>query len=169
MAYLVTVEKLEGKLPNVAWKRDAETEILSGQFRPSKKAEKGLTGSVELTGAEGSYVMLDVAGGAVRGLEVVVWPDTTIVDGLTAPAAASQGRLLMPARASQPGIAAVEVDAHLSVEKRANESVIHLRVGPRRKVNTVEIANGLIVEIDGDGNIAGLWLQNVPPFPKPDA
>lgn len=168
MAYLATVDKLEGKLPAMKYRWDAETEILSGQFSVSKKTA-GLTGSVELAGAEGSFVILDVAGGAVRGLEIVVWPETAIVEGLTAPAPGSQGRLMMPARASQPGIAAVEVDTHLSVQRRADESVIHLRVGPRRKVTTVQLADGLIVEVDGDGNIAGLWLTNVPPFPKPAA
>ncbi|MSR06601.1 MAG: hypothetical protein EXR93_05990 [Gemmatimonadetes bacterium] len=168
MAYTVTVEKLEGKLPEVAWRWDAETEILSGQFKVPKKAG-GLTGSVELTGAEGSYVMLDVSGGAVCGLEVVVWPERQVVEGLKAPEPGSQGRLMMPARPSQPGIAAVEVDTHLSALKRADESVIHLRVGPRRKVDAVQIANGLIAEVDGSGNIAGLWLLNVPPFPAPDA
>lgn len=168
MAYLVKIEKLDGKLPQVTWRWDAKTEILSGQFKSSKKSG-GLTGSVELAGAEGSYVMLDVVGGVVCGLEVVVWPETQIVEGLKPPEPGSQGRLMMPARASQPGIAAVEVDTNLSVSKRADESVIHLRVGPRRKVDVVQLANGLIVEVDGDGNIAGLWLLNVPPFPAPDA
>jgi hypothetical protein len=61
------------------------------------------------------------------------------------------------------------VDTNLSVEKRPDESVIHLRVGPKRKVDVVQLADGLILEVDGDGNIAGLWLTNVPPFPHPQA
>jgi hypothetical protein len=162
------VETLDGKLPAITWRWDAETEILSGQFKTPKRAS-GLTGSVELEGAEGSFVLLDVASGVVRGLEIVVWPETTVVEGLTPPAAASRGRLLMPSRPSQPGIAAVEVDTLLSVEKRPDESVIHLRVGPRRQVNVVQLADGLMLEVDGNRNIAGLWLLNVPPFPRPDA
>lgn len=166
MAYLARVEKLEGKLPKIAYRWDAETEILSGQFKVTKKTD-GLTGSVELTDSAGSYVILDVAGGAVRGLEVVVWPETSIVEGLTAPKPTTEGRLMMPARASQPGIAAVEVETHLSASKRADESVIHVMVGPRRKVDVVQLAEGLILEVDAQGTIAGLWLTNVPPFPQP--
>lgn len=167
MAYVARVEKLDGKLPQIAYRWDAETEILSGQFKGGKKTD-GLTGSVELTDAAGSYVILDVAG-SVRGLEVVVWPETSIVENLKAPEPTSQGRLMMPARASQPGIAAVEVETHLSAHKRADESVIHVMVGPRRKVTVVQLADGLILETDGEGNIAGLWLTNVPPFPQPQA
>jgi len=166
MGYVAKVEKLDGKLPKIAYRWDAETEILSGQFKVTRKAD-GLTGSVELTDAEGSYVILDVAGGAVRGVEVVVWPETSIVEGLAPPQPTSQGRLMMPARASQPGIAAVELETHLSAHKRADESVIHVMVGSRRKVDVVELAEGLILEVDTEGNIAGLWLTNVPPFPQP--
>jgi len=168
MAYIANVEKLDGKLPEITYRWDADTEILSGQFRATSK-KGGLTGSLELEGAEGSFVVLDVAAGAVRGIEIVVWPETSIVDTLSPPKPGSQGRLLMPARASQPGIAAVEVDTNLSVEKRPDESVIHLRVGTRRKVDVVQLADGLILEVDGDRNIAGLWLTNVPPFPHPQA
>lgn len=166
MAYVAKIEKLDGKLPKIVYRWDSETEILSGQFKVAKKGD-GLTGSVELTDAAGSYVILDVAGGAVRGLEVVVWPETSIVEGLKAPGSTSQGRLMMPARASQPGIAAVEVETHLSAHKRADESVIHVMVGPRRKVDIVQLAEGLILEVDTEGHIAGLWLTDVPPFPQP--
>ncbi|MBI4419483.1 MAG: hypothetical protein HY560_01550 [Gemmatimonadetes bacterium] len=169
MAFAGRVEKLDGKLPHITYRWDPETEILSGQFKGAGKGV-GLTGSVELEGAEGSFVVLDVASGVVRGLEVVVWPETAIVQDLTPPAPTSKGQLLMPARQSQPGVAAVEVDTHLSAEKRPDESIIHLRAGPKRRVEVVQLADDLIVEVDGEGNIAGLWLSNVPPFPQaPDA
>lgn len=164
MAFAAKIEKLDGTLPRIAYKWDAETEILSGQFKGGRKSG-GLTGSVELEGSEGSFVVLDVVAGVVRGLEVVVWPETAVVAGLTAPQPALNGQLIMPGRASQPGIAAVEVDTSLSAEKRPDESVIHLRVGPQRKAQVVQLAEGLIAEIDGQNTIAGLWLIGVPPFP----
>ena len=166
MAFAAKVEKLDGKLPKIAYKWDAETEILSGQFKGGRKSG-GLTGSVELEGAEGSFVVLDVVAGVVRGLEVVVWPETSIVADLKPPEPGSEGQLIMPSRPSQPGIAAVEVDTNLSAEKRPDESVIHLRVGPRRKSEIVQLADGLIAEVDTQGNIAGLWMTGVPPFPVP--
>ena len=165
MAFAARVEKLEGKLPKIAYKWDAETEILSGQFKGARKTD-GLTGSVELEGAEGSFVVLDILSGVLRGLEVVVWPEGAVVADLTPPEPKSNGQLVMPSRASQPGIAAVEVDTNLSVEKRPDESVIHLRVGPKRRVEVVQLAEGLIAEVDSQGTIAGLWLTGVPPFPK---
>jgi hypothetical protein len=168
MAFAAKIEKLEGKLPKIAYKWDTETEILSGQFKGGRKSG-GLTGSVELEGAEGSFVVLDVVAGVVRGLEVVVWPETSVVPDLAAPEPNSDGQLIMPSRASQPGIAAVEVDTHLSAEKRPDESVIHVRVGPKRRADTIRLAEGLMAEVDAQGNIAGLWLIGVPPFPnKPD-
>jgi hypothetical protein len=165
MAFAAKVEKLDGKLPKIAYKWDPETEILSGSFKGGRKSG-GLTGSVELEGAEGSFVVLDVLSGVVRGLEVVVWPETSVVDGLKPPEPKSNGQLVMPSRPSQPGIAAVEVDTNLSAEKRPDESVFHLRVGPSRKVDIVQLAEGLIAEVDTQGNIAGLWLVGVPPFPR---
>jgi hypothetical protein len=168
MGFAAKVEKLDGKLPKIAYKWDSETEILSGQFKGGHKSG-GLTGSVELEGAEGSFVVLDVLSGVVRGLEVVVWPETAVVADLTPPQPKSSGQLVMPGRTSQPGVAAVEVDTHLSASKRPDESVIHLLVGPRRKADVVQLADGLIAEVDEKGNIAGLWLTGVPPFPaEPD-
>ena len=166
MAFAAKVEKLDGKLPKMAYKWDTETEILSGQFKGGRKSG-GLTGSVELEGAEGSFVVLDVVAGVVRGLEIVVWPEVSLVADLKAPEPKSNGQLIMPGRPSQPGIAAVEVDTNLSAEKRPDESVIHLRVGPRRKSEVVQLAEGLIAEVDEKGNISGLRLIGVPPFPRP--
>lgn len=165
MAFAAKIEKLDGKLPKIVYKWDSETEILSGQFKGGRKSG-GLTGSVELEGAEGSFVVLDVLSGVVRGLEVVVWPETAVVEGLEPPEPKSNGQLIMPSRASQPGVAAVEVDTQLSAEKRPDESVIHLRVGPRRKSDPIQLAEGLMAEVDAQGNIAGLWMIGVPPFPQ---
>jgi hypothetical protein len=165
MAFAAKVEKLDGKLPKIDYKWDTETQILSGQFKGGRKSG-GLTGSVELEGSEGSFVVLDVVAGVVRGLEVVVWPEFSVVADLKAPEPKSNGQLIMPGRPSQPGVAAVEVDTSLSAEKRPDESVIHLRVGPRRKIDVVQLAEGLIAEVDEKGDVAGLWMIGVPPFPR---
>ena len=62
------VEPLTGELPSIAWRWDPETDILSGSFKGTRKSG-GLTGTVELTDAEGSVAVLDVNGGVVCGLE----------------------------------------------------------------------------------------------------
>jgi hypothetical protein len=157
-------ESLEGPLPHLEYRWDAETEILSGMAN-AVVGPRGLTGSVELEDAKGAVVTLDFAGGVLRGLEVVVWPTVESVVGLAPPAADEQCRFVVPARPSQPGIAVLEVDVLLSVAASEDESVIHLKVGPRRGRRAVAVADNLLIELDAESEIAGFWLLNVPPFP----
>jgi hypothetical protein len=88
---------------------------------------------------------------------------------LAAPTATKDGRVVFPTRQSQPGVAAVEVEAALTVEKNAAESVFHLRVGRSRPVTVVRVADRLLVEVDKQARIAGLWFVDVPPFPNLEA
>ncbi len=159
------IEPLEGPLPRLTYHWDAETEILSGTAADFM-GERGLTGSIELEDAKGAVVTLDFAGGVMRGVEVVVWPSTQATPTLDPPTAAERGRFVVPARPSQPGVAVVEVDIALSVEHTPDESIIHLRVGPRRNAKTFQLAENLLMEVGNDGEIAGFWLLGVPPFPK---
>jgi hypothetical protein len=165
MGLAARLEPLSGMLPSVTFRWDPETEILSGSFKGAGKAD-GLTGTVELEGSDGSFVVLDVAGGRLRGLEVVVWPETQTVPGLVPPPPGQRGQLLLAARQSQPGIASVEVDTSMVAEKAPDDSVIHLRIGLSRKIEMVQVAENLMLELDDGGDIAGFWLSRVPPFPQ---
>jgi hypothetical protein len=108
-----------------------------------------------------------VAGGVLRGLDVVSWPDDVrVVADLAEPDGAKDGRVVFPSRRSQPGVAAVEVDATLMVDKNATESVFHIRVGRIRPASVVRIADHLLVEVDKQSRLVGLWLLEVPPFPN---
>lgn len=158
------VEPLSGKLPSIDWKWDPETDILAGSFKGKEKAG-GLTGTLELTDEEGSIAVVDVAGGVVRGLDVVVWPEVSTVPGLTPPEASREGKVIIPSRPSQPGIASVEVDTTLSVSTNPGESTFHVRIGTKREVQLVKVADNLLIEVDQKQRIAGFWLTNVPPFP----
>jgi hypothetical protein len=157
------IEPLSGGLPNVNWRWDPETDILSGSFKGNRKSG-GLTGTVELTDAEGSVAVLDVNNGVICGLDVVVWPEVTTVAELQVPAKLTDGRVVLPARPSRPGVASVEVDTTLSVQTNSAESVFHLRIGPPRSVEGVRAADNFYVEVDQEGGLAGFWLTNVPPF-----
>jgi hypothetical protein len=70
------IEPLSGALPSINWRWDPETDILSGAFKGNRKSG-GLTGSVELTDAEGSVAVLDVNNGVICGVDVVVWPEVS--------------------------------------------------------------------------------------------
>jgi hypothetical protein len=169
MQFQAKIEPLDGKFHKVSYRWDPETDILSATCKGVPKAS-GMDGSVDLEGNDGSFVLLDVAGGLLRGLDVVTWPDDIrTVDALAAPTAAEEARVLFPSRRSQPAVAAVEVDTALTVEKNAAESVIHIRVGRTRPVSVVRVADLLLVEVDKQSRLAGLWLLEVPPFPNVEA
>lgn len=155
-----------GRLPKVSYRWDAETDILTGAVKGGAREPDGdgLTGSVELEGADGSFILLDVQGGAIRGVEVVVWPDVRTVPALAAPAG-GEGDVVLPQSRPDPALAALEVDTALTIETNAAESLFRVRVGASRRVEVVHVADGLLVEVDEHHDVAGLWLTGVPPFP----
>jgi hypothetical protein len=157
------IEPLSGVLPSVSWRWDPETDILSGAFKGNRKSG-GMTGTVELTDAEGSVAVLDVNNGVICGLDVVVWPEVITVSDLQVPAKLTDGRVVLPSRTSRPGVASVEVDTTLSVQTNGTESVFHLQIGPRRSVEGVRTADNFYIEVDHQGGLAGFWLTNVPAF-----
>jgi hypothetical protein len=163
MSMEARIEPLTGGLPSITWRWDSETDILSGAFKGNRKSG-GLTGTVELTDAEGSVAVLDVNNGVICGLDMVVWPEVTSVPDLQVPATLTTGRVILPSRPSRPGVASLEVDTTLSVETNSSESVFHLQIGPRRPVEGVRAADNFYVEVDQKGSLAGFWLTNVPPF-----
>jgi len=169
MHYEARIEPLDGKLPKVSYRWDPETDILSVACKGMPKAT-GMNGTVDLEGSDGSFVLLDVAGGLLRGLDVVTWPDDIrTVETLAPPDSAKEARVLFPSRRSQPSIAAVEVDTALTVDKNQTESVFHIRVGRSRPAALVRVADNLLVELDKQSRLAGLWLLDVPPFPNVEA
>ncbi len=167
MGLTARIAERPGKLPKVAYRWDPETDILTGAVKGGTRGSDsaGLSGSVELEGSDGSFILLDVQGGAIRGVEVVVWPDVRTVASLRPPQTVTEGEVVLPKRQSQPSVAAVEVDTALTIETNPAESVFRVRVGASRRVEAVRVADGLLVEVDEGGEVAGLWLTGVPPFP----
>ena len=167
MGLAAKVVDRKGKPPKINYRWDAETDILTGAVKGAAKDDdnNGLTGSVELEGVDGSFVLLDISGGSIRGVEVVVWPDVRTVHTLQAPASQNDSDVMLPTRKSQPSVAAVEVDTPLTIETNPTESVFRVRIGPSRKVDVVNVAEGLLIELDENQELAGMWLVGVPPFP----
>jgi hypothetical protein len=159
------VVERSGRVPHISYRWDTETDILTGAIKGGSKKTAGLTGSVELEGSDGSFILLDVVGGTIHGVEVVVWPDVRTAAGLTPPQTIANGDVQLPTRRSQPSVAAVEVDTALAIETNPSESVFHVRLGPSRPTTVVRVADSLLVEVDEQEELAGLWLLDVPPFP----
>jgi hypothetical protein len=169
MQFETRIQPLDGKLPKVSYRWDPETDILTVACKGAAKGH-GMNGTVDLEGADGSFVVIDVAGGTLRGVDVVTWPDDVkTVASLAIPAAAKDAQVVFPQRQSQPGVAAVEVDTPLTVEKNQAETVFHIRVGRQRPATVVRVADHLLVEVDKQSRLAGLWLLEVPPFPNVEA
>lgn len=160
----IQVEPADGASPAVEYHWDPDTEILSAQLRP-RTTGKGLSGSVELEGADGSWLILDVSAGNINGVEVAVWPDVHKRRSLEPPGGVEDASVVVPSRRSQPGVAALEVETPLHAEADESERVFHFTLGKSRPTRTVRFARDLLMDVDGSSHLAGLWLLNVPPFP----
>ena len=171
MHFEARIEPLGGKLPKVTYRWDPETDILTVACKGGGVAKgNGMNGTVDLEGGDGSFVVIDVAGGALRGVDVVTWPDDVrTVAELEPPKPTKDGQVTFPDRRSQPGVAAVEVDTPITVDKNQTESIFHIRVGRHKAATVVRVGDHLLVEVDKQSRIAGLWLLEVPPFPNVEA
>jgi len=103
----------------VGYRWDADTDILIAEFPAAGAgAGPGMTGSVEIEGQDGSWVEIEVRVGRIASIEVAVWPDVKIVSGLEPPRDIVDGVVTVPQRASQPGVAAVEVETSVAGIRR---------------------------------------------------
>ena len=165
MNVAVQLAPANGIAPSVEYRWDADTDILTAHL-VGVPSGQGMSGSVGIEGKDGSWLILDVAAGRISGLEVAVWPDVHKRPNLTAPTTIEDAQVVIPSRASQPGIASLEVDTEVMAEADGKKSLIHFRVGPRRDVRSVRLGTDLLLDVDTQNRIAGLWLLNVPRFPS---
>ncbi|MGH7717532.1 MAG: hypothetical protein ACREON_01640 [Gemmatimonadaceae bacterium] len=164
MSISVQVESAASALSPVEYRWDADTDILTASMRNGSRGE-GMSGSVELAGSDGSFVMLDVKGGRIQAVEVAVWPDVRKVAQLLPAANIQDADVIVPARRSQSGVALLEVDTPLVAEADQGERTIHFKLGSARPSRTLRIADDILIEVDDHTTIIGIWLLNVPPFP----
>jgi hypothetical protein len=152
-------------LPRVEYRWDADTDILTATMNGAVKGQ-GMSGSVGIEGADGSWLIFDVSSGRITGVEVAVWPDVRKVAELSLPADVAPGLVSIPSRPSQPGVASLEIDTRLVADADPAERTIHFRFGAVRPVRAVRVGLDLVLDIDDADHIAGVWLLNVPPFPS---
>ena len=164
MSVAVQLEPALSSPPLVDYRWDADTDILTARFRGDRSGA-GMSGSVELEGADGSWLILDVAAGCIDGVEVAVWPDVHKRAAL-APPPAEDVRVIVPSAPEASGVSSLEVETRLLAESDAAERVIHFRVGAARDVRTVRLGRDVLLDVDPQSRIAGVWLLNVPPFPS---
>lgn len=161
----VRVEPSVGTPDDVEYRWDSDTDILSAVVHAGEVAGKPRSTALELEGADGSWLILDVRGGRIRGVEVAVWPDVHTRADLAPPSDVEDGMVIVGA-VEQGKRLAVEVNTRLAAEADRAERTIHFRLGASRETRTVRIARDILVDVDRRDRIAGLWLLDVPPFPK---
>src|SRR6476646_9127304 len=105
MSLTVQIEPPRGATPSVSYRWDTDTDILSAQVDGSPP--EGPVATVELQGHDGSWLILDVRGGRIRGVEVAVWPDVRKMPKL-APPQAEAGEVVLPAKHASGGASAVD-------------------------------------------------------------
>jgi hypothetical protein len=158
------VEPAGGAAPAVEYRWDPDTEILSAQLQP-RSTGKGPAMSVELEGADGSWLILDVAAGRINGVEVAVWPEVHKRSTLSPPGPVEDVSVTVPAGNSKAAVASLEVDVPMQAEADEAERVFHFRLSSAKRARTLRLARDLLVEVDGSSHLIGLWMLNVPPFP----
>jgi hypothetical protein len=160
----VRIEPVEEVPPEVDYRWDADTDILTANVR-AKAVGEGLSASIDLMGTDGAWLNLDVAGGRLHGVEIAVWPDVRKVPALDPPQPIENALVSVAMRSRGDAMNSMSVDTRLAAEADNAERTIHFRVGSSRQVRTVRFARDLLLDIDHQGRLAGLWLLNVPPFP----
>jgi hypothetical protein len=165
MSLEVRLEQLEeAELPPVEYRWDADTDILCAMLRGQGVSE-GVSGSMDIEGADGAWLTLELTDGRLAAVEVAVWPDVKSVEKLALPEIAGSARVKVPSNGMDL-LAAMEVDTAIRAVADAPERTIHFRIGPTRAARAVRVARDLLLEVDAKHRIAGLWLLNVPPFPS---
>jgi hypothetical protein len=159
----VRIEPLQGTPSDVEYRWDTDTDILTANLR-ARAVSEGASGSVEIEGSDGSWLILDLTGGAVHGVEVAVWPEVRKRSALAPPSEVTEGRIVFGS--SGNGVTSIEMNTALAAEADETERTIHFRVGALRQAKTVRIARDILIDVDGRDRIAGVWLLSVPPFPE---
>ena len=159
MTIEVRVEAAGAGVPAVEYRWDVETDILTASITLAG-ARVSEASTVEVEGRDGSWLSLGVNGGRLVGVAVAVWPEVRTRAALVPPAGAAPGAVILGA--GVPG----EVEIALTAESDEAEEVIYFRVGTNRVTRAVQVGRDLVVDLDRQQRIAGLWLLNVPPFPS---
>lgn len=165
MSIPVRVEPVNGAPSEVEYRWDADTDILTANLR-ARAVGEGASGSVEIEGSDGSWLILDLTGGSVHGVEVAVWPEVRKRPALAPPGDVTDGRVMIGDMIGGNGVASIEMTTAVAAEADDAERTIHFRLGPSRQTRTVRIARDILIDVDGKNRIAGVWLLDVPPFPN---
>lgn len=166
MNITMQVEPLASDPAAVEYRWDTDTAILIANFgNGARDGAQGMSGSIELAGQDGSWLILDVQHGCLQGIEVAVWPDVTRVPSLQPPEHIDTGHLSVSAEQPKDGVALLQVDTTIIAESDNDEQTVHFTIGSTRQGHTLRVARDVLVDLGDQCAIQGIWLLNVPRFP----
>jgi hypothetical protein len=160
----VRLEPASESPAEVAYRWDQDTDILTAQLLTETDGD-GMSGSVGLEGSDGSWLVLDVAAGRIKGVEIAIWPEVRKLSAFAPPAQVEDACVIVPSRRSQPEIASLEMATLLVAEADHANRNFHFRLGKFRGSRTIRLARDVLLDVDDKSQISGLWLLNVPPCP----
>ncbi len=168
MGYAVHLEPCATPPSAIAYRWDAETEILSARVThaPDDPHAGDAVHVMEVTGTDGSWLLLDLLGGAIDGVEIAVWPSDMSTQALRLPIEVEHVRAMLTARAAPGGVVTVERPVPITMARDGQGRHLHLLVGPAREARTVQLARSMLLDVDLLDEIAGIWLLDVPPLPR---
>jgi len=150
----------------VRYSWNTRTDVLSAQV--ASEAPTGLTiescASVDLEGRDGSWFILELVDGRIVGLEVAAWPKVHRLAEVTAPSDVGDARVLVPKLWARTASRPLVIRGRVMAEADPSEQNFHFRLGNSLADRTVRIAENLLLDVDKESHITGLWLLNVPPF-----
>ena len=134
MTIAVELQPISGTPPAVHYRWDADTDIFTATLGSHGRVAEP-SGSVEIEGSDGSWLVLDLRGGRIVGVEVALWPDVHRNSSLAAPRSTESADVVVPLRASA-GPVTLEVEAPMRAEADDAERVVYFRIGDRREVRS---------------------------------
>lgn len=164
MSIPVHVQPADGAPAPVDYRWDTDTDILTAHVQ-APAAGNGASGSVDVEGSDGSWLIFDVSGGRIRSVEVAVWPTVRKRSALAPPQQVEDAAVTLGAAPESPRVSALEVNTVLAADADPEERTIHFRLGPGRASRTVRVARQILLDLDGHDRLVGVWLLDVPPFP----
>jgi hypothetical protein len=140
----------EPKISTYAY--DSETGILSLRLNST---DTGQQGALEVSDAEGGFVLLHTRAGMVDGVEVVIWPELDVDGELDDPAVTDTGLVVPPLEID-------ELECELNVRVSASGAALRISVNDGYPNQTVRIADKLLLDLDEDSELTGIWMLDVP-------
>jgi hypothetical protein len=164
MKISVQLEAASEALSDVRYAWDADTDILSAHLG-TVGDERRLSRSISFEGSD-AWIILDVAAGRISGLDVAVWPEIIRRAAVVVPPEIEDASAILSLQ-SQAGQTRVShaTPARMIAEADPANQNFHFRLGTPRHTRTVRVARDLLLDVDNNSHITGLWLLNVPPCP----